>query len=228
MCIRDSIYTVGLGAMYLVLPASVTNVMGAWVLAKRMRLLGEARGLMTVPDAIGARYRSRAAQGLAGVSMLVGIVGYMATNALAMGVVINAIFGVGIGWGIWLGMGITLAYSVAGGILAGIYNDVFQGTLMAVASVLVFFFVLKAGGGLGDISRTIIESDPAFLGPWGKMTPLAALSLFFVFSMGSLGQPQGVHKYYMLRDPLQLKWLSLIHISEPTRLLSISYAVFCL
>ncbi|MEO7366996.1 MAG: sodium/proline symporter, partial [Gemmatimonadaceae bacterium] len=127
------IYTVGLGAMFIVLPASVTNVMGAWVLAKRMRLLGEARGLMTVPDAIGARYRSPAAQGLAGVAMLVGIIGYMATNALAMGVVINAIFGVGIGWGIWIGMGITLAYSVAGGILAGIYNDVFQGTLMAVA-----------------------------------------------------------------------------------------------
>ena len=29
--------------MYIVLPAAVTNVMGAWVLAKRMRLLGEAR-----------------------------------------------------------------------------------------------------------------------------------------------------------------------------------------
>src|SRR4029079_9356640 len=188
----------------------VTNVMGAWVLAKRMRLLGEARGLMTVPDAIGARYRSPAAQGLAAIAMLVGIVGYMATNALAMGVVINAIFGVGVGWGIWVGMGITLAYSVAGGILAGIYNDVFQGTLMAFASVLVFLFVLKAGGGLGDISRTIVASDPQFLSPWGKMTPLAALSLFFVFGMGSLGQPQGVHKYYMLRDPMQLKWYPLL------------------
>lgn len=204
------VYTVGLGAMFIVLPASVTNVLGAWVLAKRMRLLGEARGLLTVPDAIGARYRSRAAQGLAGLSMLVGIVGYMATNALAMGVVINAIFGVGVGWGIWVGMGITLAYSVSGGILAGIYNDVFQGTLMAFASVLVFLFVLKAGGGLGDISRTILASDPEFLSPWGKMTPLAALSLFFVFGMGSLGQPQGVHKYYMLRDPLQLKWYPLL------------------
>ena len=204
------IYTVGLGAMFIVLPASVTNVMGAWVLAKRMRLLGEARGLLTVPDAIGARYRSPAAQGLAGIAMLVGIVGYMATNALAMGVVINAIFGVGIGWGIWVGMGITLAYSVAGGILAGIYNDVFQGTLMAVASLLVFLFVLKAGGGLGDISRTILASDPKFLSPWGRMTPLAALSLYFVFGMGSLGQPQGVHKYYMLRDPMQLKWYPLL------------------
>jgi Na+/proline symporter len=204
------IYAVGLGAMYIVLPASVTNVMGAWVLAKRLRLLGEARGLMTIPDAIGARYRSPAAQGLAGVGMLVGIVGYMATNALAMGVVINAIFDVGLGWGIWIGMGVTLAYSASGGILAGIYNDVFQGTLMAVASVLVFLFVLDYGGGLGAMSQTILRADPTFLGPWGRLTPLAALSFFFVFSMGSLGQPQAVHKYYMLRDPLQLKWYPLL------------------
>jgi len=192
------------------LPAAVTNVMGAWVLAKRMRLLAEARSLITIPDAIGARYRSRAAQGLSAIAILVGIVGYMATNALAMGVVINAIFGVGLGWGIWIGMGITLAYSASGGILAGIYNDVFQGTLMAIASVLVFLFVLGYGGGLGEISRTILAHDPTILGPWGKLTPLAALSFFFVFSMGSLGQPQAVHKYYMLRDPLQLKWYPLL------------------
>src|SRR3954466_610085 len=204
------IYAVGLGAMYIVLPAAVTNVMGAWVLAKRMRLLGEARSLLTIPDAIGARYRSRGAQGLSAVAIMVGIVGYMATNALAMGVVINAIFGVGLGWGIWIGMGITLAYSAAGGILAGIYNDVFQGTLMAIASVLVFLFVLSFGGGLGQISRTILAHDSVFLAPWGRLTPLAALSFFFVFSMGSLGQPQAVHKYYMLRDPLQLKWYPLL------------------
>jgi len=196
--------------MYIVLPAAVTNVMGAWVLAKRMRLLAEARSLITIPDAIGARYRSKAAQGLSAIAILVGIVGYMATNALAMGVVINAIFGVGLGWGIWIGMGITLAYSASGGILAGIYNDVFQGTLMAIASVLVFFFVLGYGGGLAEISRTILAHDPTILGPWGKLTPLAALSFFFVFSMGSLGQPQAVHKYYMLRDPLQLKWYPLL------------------
>ena len=204
------IYAVGLGAMYIVLPAAVTNVMGAWVLAKRMRLLAEARSLITIPDAIGARYRSSAAHGLSAIAILVGIVGYMATNALAMGVVINAIFGVGLGWGIWIGMGITLAYSASGGILAGIYNDVFQGTLMAIASVLVFLFVLGYGGGLGEISRTILLHDPTILGPWGKLTPLAALSFFFVFSMGSLGQPQAVHKYYMLRDPLQLKWYPLL------------------
>jgi Na+/proline symporter len=204
------LYSVGLGALFLILPAAVTNVLGAWVLAKRMRLLGEVRGLMTVPDAIGTRYRSPLAQGLSGVAILVGILGYMATNCLAMGYVLDAIFGVGVTTGIWIGMGVTLAYSVAGGILAGIYNDVFQGLLMAVASSAVFVYVLKLGGGMSGLSQAITPHDPTFLGPFGKMTPLAALSLFFVFGMGSLGQPQAVHKYYMLRDPRQLKWYPML------------------
>ncbi len=68
------LYSVGLGALFIVLPAAVTNVLGAWVLAKRMRLLGEVRGLLTVPDAIGARYDSPAAQGLAALAILIAAV----------------------------------------------------------------------------------------------------------------------------------------------------------
>ena len=204
------VYGAGLGAMFLLLPASITSSLGAWMLAKRMRLLGEVRGLITVPDAIGARYRSPAAQGLSATAILLAVIGYMATNILALGLVIDAIFGIGLGWGIWLGMGIVLAYSVAGGILAGVYTDVFQGTLMAVASVLVFLFTLRVGGGMGGLSRTLLAADPEFLGPWGKMGPMAALSLFFVFGMGSLGQPHVVHKFYMLKDPRKLKWYPML------------------
>jgi Na+/proline symporter len=204
------VYAIGLGAMFIVLPAALTNAMGAWVLAKRLRLLAEVRRTLTLPDAIGARFRSPLAQGLSGVSILIAVIGYMATNILALGLVIDAVFGIGLGWGIWLGMGITMAYAVGGGIVAGIYTDVFQGALMAVASVLVFLFTLRAGGGLGGISSTILEGDPGFLGPWGHLTPLAALSFFFVFGMGSLGQPHVIHKFFMLRDPLKLRWYPVV------------------
>jgi Na+/proline symporter len=204
------VYTLGLGAVFLVLPATITNSMGAWVLAKRMRLLGEVRGLITVPDAIAARYDSRLAQGLSGVAILVAVVGYMATNVLALGLVIDAIFGCGLAWGIWIGTIVTLAYSVSGGILAGIYTDLFQGGLMALASLLVFAYVLRVGGGMSGMSQTILASDPGFLGPWGKLSPLAALSFFFVFGIGSLGQPHVVHKFYMLKDPRRLKWYPLL------------------
>ena len=200
------LYSLGLGALVIVLPAGLSNSMGAWVLAKRMRMLGELRGLITVPDAIGARYRSPAAQGLAAVAILIAIVGYMGTNLLALGIVIDAVFGSGLTLGVWLGTATVLAYSVSGGILAGVYTDLFQGSIKALASVLVFAYVLRLGGGLEGLSNTILASDPAFLSPWGKITPLAALSFFFVFGVGGLGQPHVISKFYMLRNPLHLKW----------------------
>ena len=202
------LYSVGLGALLIFLPASISNCLSAWLLAKRLRLLGEARGLVTIPDAIGARYRSPAAQGLAGVAILVAIVGYLATNLLALGLVIDGLFETGLSAGIWIGTAAVLAYSIAGGILAGVYTDVFQGLVMAGASLLVFAAALRVGGegSLSRISATILGSDPAFLSPWGKLSPLAALSLFFVFGLGVLGQPHVLHKFYMLKDPRRLRW----------------------
>jgi Na+/proline symporter len=138
------------------------------------------------------------------------LVGYTAANLLALGVVVDTIFGTGVETGIWLGMLLVMSYSASGGMLAGIYTDVFQGAIMAVASVLVFLFVLETGGGLSGISHDIMSHDPGFLSPWGKLTPLAALSFFFVFGVGTLGQPHVIHKYYMVRDPRHLKWYPLL------------------
>ncbi|MEO5511488.1 MAG: sodium/proline symporter [Longimicrobiales bacterium] len=220
------VYQTGMSAMFIMLPAALTGAMSAWVLAKRMRLLGEFRGLVTIPDAIGVRYRSPAAQGLSGIAILIAVIGYMATQILALGIVIDAIFGTGLTVGIWIGTAITLAYSVAGGILAGVYTDVFQGTLMAVASVLVFMVTLQVGGGLSGISRTLLaSSQPALLSPWGTLGPIAALSLFFVFGMGSLGQPHVIHKFYMIRDPRKLKWLPLMVTSAIMLTMLLYYGV---
>lgn len=204
------VYSVGMTAVFIILPASLTNTMGALVLGKRLRLLGETRRLVTVPDAIGARYRSPAAQGLSAVAILVGIVGYVGTNILALGIVVDSILGVGLAPGIWLGTAVVLAYSAGGGILAGIYTDLFQGALMAVASTVVFVFALGSGGGLSAITRAVQAVDPAFVGPWGTRGAMVALSFFFVFAVGSLGQPHIAHKYYMLKDPRRLRWYPLL------------------
>lgn len=204
------IYQIGLGATWIVLPLSVTAAMSAWVLAARLRLLAAVRGTLSVPDAIAARFRSPAAQGLAAVAIVVAVTGYLATQIKALGIAMDGVFGVGLRPGTWLGALFTLAYSASGGILAGVYADLFQGVLMAGGSVLVFLFVLGVGGGLDGISHAILAADPQFLSPWGHLTPLAALSFFFVFSFGTLGQPHVVHKYYMIRDPRQLRWHPLI------------------
>lgn len=204
------VYTIGLTAVFIILPAALTNTYGALVLGRRMRELGAAHGLVTIPDAIGQRYDSPAAQGLGALAILVGVVGYLGTNVLALGLVVDALFGVGLTWGIWIGAAITLAYSASGGILAGIWVDVFQGTLMALASTIVFVFALDAGQGLAAMTRAIQAVDPAFLGPWGTRGAMVALSFFFVFAVGSLGQPHIAHKYYMLKDLRRLRWYPIL------------------
>ncbi len=204
------IYTLGIGALFIVLPASITGSLSAWTLGTKMRLLAEVRGAMTIPDAIGARYRSPMAQGLSAIAILVATVGYLATNLLALGLIVDAIFATGLGRGIVIGTIVVMAYSAAGGILAGIYTDLFQGAVMAVASTLVFVAAMQSGGGLAEISRTILTHQPELFSPWGVLTPLAALSFFFVFGLGTLGQPHVLHKFYMLRDPRRLRWYPLI------------------
>jgi Na+/proline symporter len=204
------LYQFGVYALFISLSAGITTPLSAWALAKPMRFLRETRGLITVPAAVGARYRSPTAHGLTAVAIVIASICYIGTNVLALGLVIDAIFQTGLRTGIIAGATMVLAYSATGGILAGVYTDLFQGAIKTIASLLVFAAVLQGGGGLAGISRTILAHEPAFLGPWGTMPPLAALSLFVLFGIGTLGQPQVIHKYFMLRDLRQLRWYPLV------------------
>jgi Na+/proline symporter len=219
-------YRMGLASLFIVIPVSFTAGLLCWVLAKRLRLLSEVREVFTVPDAILCRYRSRTAAGLAALAVIVGTIGYLGAQLQALGVLIEAIFGTGDLLGAWslpvamsIGLVVVLFYATAGGMVAGVYTDLFQGTLMAGAAVAVFYYALASGGGLGSISRRIAASDafgPSFLDPLGNLPVFTALGFFFVFAVGNLGQPHMLHKFYMLDDPRKLKWLPLVIGSTQT------------
>lgn len=200
------VYSLGLGAVFIILPLSITNTLGASVLAGPMRRLAARRAMVTVPDAIGMRFDSPAAQGLAGIGIVIACAGYLATNLLALGLVIDAVFGWGLPASIMVGAVLTVAYTVGGGILAGVYTDVFQGTVMAVASVAVTVQVWRVGEGVTGIAGDLMQADPALLSPFGRLSPLAALSWFFVFGVGALGQPHVINKFYMLREAARVRW----------------------
>ncbi|MEM9599364.1 MAG: hypothetical protein AAGD06_34180, partial [Acidobacteriota bacterium] len=160
---------------------------------------------------------SRWASGLAAVAVVVGTLGYLGAQLQAMAVMIEAIFGTEATFGPYsfavamaAGLAVVLAYAVTGGMVAGVYTDVFQGTLMVGAAVAVFHYALDSGGGLSAIAQRIASSEqfgPGFLDPLGGAVPVfTAMGFFFVFAVGTLGQPQTLHKFFMLDDPLKLRW----------------------
>lgn len=213
-------YRLGLVALMIAMPASFTAALLTWVLGKRLRLLAEVRDLLTVPDAILARYRSRLASGLAAIAIVFGAVGYLGVQLLALGVTIEAVFGAAslvpgasLALAMAGGLAVVLFYSVAGGMVAGVYTDLFQGALMILTAVAVFASALRAPGGATEIVASIVASErfgPAFLDPLGEHGVLLAFGFFFVFGVGTLGQPHMLHKFYMLKNPRDLKWMPLI------------------
>jgi Na+/proline symporter len=213
-------YSMGLASMFICIPVSFTAGLLCWVVAKRLRLLAGVREIYTVPDVIHSRYRSRLASGLAAAAVIVGTVGYLGAQLKALGILIEAIFGTRELLGAWslavamaIGLVVVVFYATAGGMVAGVYTDLFQGTLMVGAAIAVFHYALKAGGGLETMARTIAESDrfgPGHLDPLGAVPVFMAMGFFLVFAVGNLGQPHMLHKFFMLDDPRKLKWMPLM------------------
>lgn len=213
-------YRMGLASLFICLPVSFTAALLCWTVAKRLRLLAEVREVYTIPDALHCRYRSRLTSGLAALAVVIGTVGYLGAQFLALGVMIEGIFGTRAALGPWslpvaMGSGllVVLFYAIAGGMLAGVYTDLFQGILMVGAAAAVFVYALDSGGGLPAMTQRIAESDlfgPTFLDPLARTPVFTALGFFFVFSVGCLGQPHMLHKFYMLDDPRKLKWMPLL------------------
>jgi Na+/proline symporter len=213
-------YRLGVGALFIALSVGFTGALLCWTVGKRLRLLAEVREVYTVPDAVFHRFGSRRAAGLAAVAVLVGTVGYLGAQFQALGILLESLFSTQDVLGSWslpammaVGIAVVVFYSVAGGMVAGVWTDAFQGTLMVGAAAAVFAWALHAGGGLSGMARSIAASDAFgtdFLDPMGGLPVMTAVGFFFVFAVGPLGQPQMLHKFYMLRDPLQLKWLPVV------------------
>ncbi len=210
-------YRLGLAALFINVPLGLTAAMMCWTLAKRLRLLAEVREIFTIPDAIACRYGSRQASGLAAMAVIVGTLGYLGSQFLALGRFLEFVFDSRETFGPWslpvgmaIGLAVVLAYSVAGGMIAGVYTDVFQGSLMMVTAVALFVQAFRVTGGLERMTDALSRSPlfgPDFLQPFGLAPIMTAVGFFFVFSVGTLGQPHVLHKFYMLRDPRQLKWM---------------------
>lgn len=212
-------YRMGMASLAIVLPIGFTAGLLCWSLARRLRLLAEVREVFTIADAVAYRFDSRWTTGLTIVAILIGVVGYLGAQFLALAILLQSYFSFS-GWlGPWslplallLGWSLVVLYSVVGGMVAGIYTDVLQGVLMLVAAIAVFGRVLWVGDGGGRMMASLAASErfQGFFDPLAEGVAVTTLGFFLVFGIGVLGQPHMLHKFLMMRDPRQLRWLPMI------------------
>jgi Na+/proline symporter len=207
-------YRIGLSSLWIVLPVGFTAGMLCWGLGERLRLLAATREVFTVPDAVACRFGGRLAPGLAALAVVLGTIAYLGLQLQAMGILLRSVFGIeSLFVAMSIGLLVLALYSALGGMVAGVYTDLLQGGLMVVVALAVFGQAVTAAGGWDEMTRSIAASPefgPAFLEPLGNVSAFTAFGFFFVFGIGVLGQPQMLHKFYMIDDPGKLRWMPLV------------------
>ncbi len=222
------VYKMGMSSIWICLTAPLGFAVAFFLVGKRIRLFAELRESLSLPDTVAARYKSELSRFLTALAILLGVMGYLATQILAMSMVLqdilnqNGIFGqVSLEMCVLLSSAVMVFYCVAGGIIASVYADLIQGTIMVIASVLVFVTAMTVvDGGFAGMAATIMKDNPEAIAPWGTLGIIGCLSWYFVFVMGVAGQPHVIIKMMMYKK-----------ISDAKRILPISvfaYAVAAL
>jgi SSS family transporter len=201
------VYATGLSSIWMVTVSAFGFAVAFFLLAKRIRMIAEVRNTLSLPDVIAARYGSEPARFLTAVTILMGVLGYMATQILAMSMVLRTILrstdllaDISLPACAAISLSVLIFYSVTGGIIASVYTDLVQGLIMIVAGGLVVFTAANIfDGGMAEASTLLLADDAEAIMPFGTVGALGAVAWFFLFSLGLAGQPHIVTKMMMNR-----------------------------
>ena len=213
------VYKMGMSSIWMTVCVIMGFNLSFFLLAKRVRLLAELGDAISLPDIVMLRYQNELTRRLISLAIILGVIGYLATQILAMSVVLQDILvetnyfpNMTLIQAMAVSSSILIFYSVTGGIIASVYTDLIQGSIMVVAAVFIFITVLNTfEGGMTEINQIIQADDPEAIGPWGTIGIVGCISWFFAFGLGACGQPHLITKFMMYK-----------HVKDAKKILPIS------
>ena len=199
------VYATGVSSLWMVAVSAIGYGVGFWLVAKRIRMVTEVRGCLSLPDVVAARYNSESARFLTALTILLGVMGYLATQILALALVMQSILqgteafaDVSLVSCVLFATAILVFYSVTGGIIASVYTDLVQGAVMIVAGLLIVIAAANVfDGGIEQASAIVLADNSEAMMPFGTAGIIACLSWFFIFGLGLAGQPHLITKMMM-------------------------------
>lgn len=202
------VYATGLSSIWMAVCSALGYATGFYLVSKRIRMVAEVRDTMSLPDVVFARYGSETARLLTAGTILLGVLGYLATQILAMALVLQSILSatetfadISLLASVVISSAVLIFYCVTGGIIASVYTDLVQGIVMIVAGALVVITAASVfDGGFAEATNIMLANDGEDIMPFGTMGTMASLSWYFLFGLGLAGQPHVATKMMMNRN----------------------------
>lgn len=181
----------------------------AWkVLAKRTRIMTQRLDARTMPEFFEKRYDSRNMKFVSALIIFIFLVPYTASVYKGLGYILQSSFNISFNVAIFFMALLTAVYLLLGGYVATAINDLIQGIIMLVGSVLMVLYIVNHPnvGGVSEGFTRLSQLDPELTSIFsGGSKTLPLIGLIIMTSFGVWGLPQMIHKYYAIKDETAIK-----------------------
>ena len=193
------VYVIGASAIWM----PIGLVMGAYLnwrfVAKRLRVYTEvANDALTIPSYLHQRFQdhSRILCVVVAIVILIFFTVYTASCFAAVSTIMQAAFNLDYTTGLSIGVVIIISYTMLGGFLALSWIDLFQGSMMLLA-----LLILPAIAMMGDLPSWNLPVN--YLHIMHGIGGISILS-WFTWGLGYCGQPHILVRFMAIKDPNQI------------------------
>ena len=198
----------GLSSAWIGIGNAVIGSLLAWlILGRRTKLMTQHIESRTMPDFFGTRFSSQSLRVVASVIAFVFLIPYTAGVYSGISRLFEMGFNIPYEYCVIIMSILTAIYVILGGYKATAMNDFIQGIIMLFGIITVIAAVLNAQGGFSTAVEKLAaipsDADPSVNGgfaSWFGPDPWGLLGVIVLTSLGTMGLPQMVGKFYSITD----------------------------
>ena len=204
----------GLSSAWIGIGNAVIGSLLAWIiLGKRTKLMTQHIESRTMPDFFGTRFGDQGLRVAASIIAFVFLIPYTAGVYSGISRLFEMGFNIPYEYCVVIMSILTAVYVILGGYKATAMNDFIQGIIMLFGIVAVIAAVLSAQGGLTEAVSKLAqlpadgatEPGSGMFATWFGPDPWGLLGVIILTSLGTMGLPQMVGKFYSITDEAAIK-----------------------
>ena len=204
----------GLSSAWIGIGNAIIGSLLAWVLlGRRTKLMTQHIESRTMPDFFGTRFHDQGLRVVASVIAFVFLIPYTAGVYSGISRLFEMGFDIPYEYCVVIMSILTAVYVIIGGYKATAMNDFIQGIIMLFGIVAVIVAVLNAQGGLSMAVQKLgelpadgsTESGSGLFASLFGPDPMGLLGVVVLTSLGTMGLPQMVGKFYSITDESAIK-----------------------
>jgi len=192
MGLPGAIYLGGMRHAWIAIGLFVGTVLNWKLVSGRLRIYTQKTGTITLPCFFEQRFGDPTGllRTVSAIIILIFFTIYASSGLVATGKLFESTFNVNYKTAVIVGSTIIIAYTFLGGFLAVCWTDLFQGSLMVLALIIVPVVAYRKVGGTEAISEAMASKgmQKSLIPQGGKLPALAIISAM-AWGLGYFGQP---------------------------------------